>query len=116
MRITSRLNSCKAADPKQYKRSFNDRGDSDRPPETAIILVRHSPRFSYEPSVCNGSKADTSGYGRFQSLSRITIFPCDPFAAGLTLIVNGLPSFDLPVTASPASATSAPCFLNWSRK
>ena len=49
-----------------------------------------------------------------QSLSWTTIFPCEPLAAGPISILNGLPSFDLPVTASPETAASTPCFLNWS--
>ena len=49
-----------------------------------------------------------------QSLSWTTIFPCEPLAAGRISILNGLPSFDLPVTASPETAASTPCFLNWS--
>jgi hypothetical protein len=57
-----------------------------------------------------GSRAD----GRGQSLSWMTIFPWEPLGAGLAWIVNGLPSLDLPVTASPASAASTPCLRNWS--
>ena len=51
-----------------------------------------------------------------QPFEWISIVPVEPAAAGLTLITNGLPSFDLPVTESPASAASTPFCLNWSTK
>jgi len=105
-------------------------------PETRVLLRRREGgprrrtncRASILPSVVRpgvhvGIPAESSngdGSLRFeaakcgQSLSWTTIFPCEPLAAGPISILNGLPSFDLPVTASPETAASTPCFLNWS--
>ena len=52
--------------------------------------------------------------GTSQSFDWISIFPCEPLAAGLMRMANGLPSFDLPITSSPETAAFTPFCLNWS--